>query len=428
MKKHLAMLLAILLLVAACSSDDGGSEDTTTTAGEMEDVTLTVSTWTAEAPGLKDWWPTVIDSFEAEHPNVTVDLQQIAFSDYISGLTTRFVAGEGPDVIHVPLPLTTLPAWAEAGFLQDLDDFLATTDIPETWPSSQASMEWDGETYGVLLVDYGYVLFYNEAMLADAGVDVPTTSDELVAAAAALTTGDQYGYAVTADNTINFLRDAFQFIQGEGAQWIDGDSWTFDNPDVVAAVDNWRTIATQYAPQGTDIGQKRQSFYDGNVAMMIEGPFILAQIPANAPEDVAGDLHIAQMPFSEKSGDVSHGMSIFTGIPDNKQATAEEFIQHAAALASMESYVEHVASPVARREANSLLAEAGPDGEQIALAADSVSVLLFPADATGLRENFADFQSIAAEWFQQMLVSDIATADALANLQSDLEDAGITPN
>src|SRR5690606_31805139 len=142
----------------------------------------------------------------------------------------------------------------------EMDDYLAGTDVPELWPDTQASMEWNGTSYGALMQDYGYVLFYNEEALESAGVGVPTTVEEFVAAAEAATSGDKFGYAVTQDSTINFLRDVFQFITGTGAPWISNGNWNFTDPAVIDAVETWHTMATQYSPQGTDINQKRQAF------------------------------------------------------------------------------------------------------------------------------------------------------------------------
>lgn len=447
MRRLAALMLVMAMVLTACASDESeettttagsdGSEETTTTAGsadttppddggETEEVTLTVSTWTAEAPGWVDWWPETVAAFEEENPGITIEVQQIPFSDLVSSLTTRFVAGEGPDLVHIPLPLTTLPAWADAGFLMNLDDYLAETDVPNDWPDTQASMEWNGTSYGALMQDYGYVLFYNQRMLDAAEVEVPTTVDELVSAAEATTTGDQFGYAVTVDSTVNFLRDVFQFVSGMGTPWISDGAWNFTDPAVVEAVDTWRTMATQYSPQGTDINQKRQAWFNGNAAMMIEGPFILGQIGDNSPAELIDDLHVAQLPFEVPSGDVSNGMSIYSGIPGEKLPMAEAFITHVISESTMESLASSVTNTVARRSANEILAGT-PDTNEVVEAAENVGGLLFPAEAQGLRANFSDFQTIASDWFQQLLNTDISVEDAMSGLQSQLEAEGITP-
>lgn len=420
MKRLAASTMAFLLLTTACGGGDDGD------GSSADSGTLTITTWSAEAAGWKEWWPMVADAFEEKHPNVTVNIQQIAFGDYVSSLTTRMVAGEGPEIIHVPLPLTTVPGWADGGFLKDLTEFTGQTDIPENWPDSQTAMEWDDKTYGVLLQDYGYVLFYNEAILAEAGAEVPTTVDELLSAAQAATTESTFGYTVTTDNTVNFLRDLFMFVSGSDATWIDDGAWNLTDPDVVAAVDVWRTLATAYAPQGTDINQKRQAFFDGNVAFMIEGPFILGQIPQNAPENVADSLHVAQLPMPQPPGDTSNGLAVYEGIDDDMVPLAEEFIELASSQEMLEPLATGVTSPVTRREANTVLS-GNPDIEEVAAAAENMTELVFPVDATGLRADFADFQSIAVDQLHALLTSDTPTEEVLAGLQEELEAQGIEP-
>src|SRR5690606_26040116 len=139
-------------------------------------------------------------------------------------------------------------------------------------PSTQEVFQWDGNTYGVLLVDYPFLLFYNEQLLDDAGVEVPTTADEFLQAIDTLTDGDRFGFAVVADNTTNFIREMLTFLTGMGATWATPGEWNWTDPEVVAGVDAWRSAAKN-APQGVDVNAKRQAFLDGNVAMIIDGPF-----------------------------------------------------------------------------------------------------------------------------------------------------------
>ena len=48
-------------------------------------------------------------------------------------------------------------------------------------------MLYDGKYYGVLMMAYGMMFYYNDKLLADAKVAVPRTSDELLKAITATT-------------------------------------------------------------------------------------------------------------------------------------------------------------------------------------------------------------------------------------------------
>ncbi len=427
----------VALVAAGCTSGatpsptstaaDSGSPAASTEAstGPSTPITLELPTWTAEAAGLKDWWPELIADFEAKHPGVTVELENVAFSGYVQTLTTRFAAGEPPDIVHVPLPTTTLPAWAEAGFLKPLDEQLASTDIPGQWPANQSAMTWGGKTYGVLLVGYGFVLFYDQALLDAAGVGVPTTPDELLAAAEATTSGDQFGFSVTADSSPNFIRDLLHFVTGFGAPWVKDGTWNLADPKVVEAVDVWRTLATKYAPQGTDINQKRQAYFDGKVAMMIDGPFLIAQARSSAPENVKPNLHVAQVLFPVTPGDASHGLAIPAGLDPEREALVWDFIQLAASAEWQAEYAKLVTSTVARPGADAALS-ADPDTAQ-AVDANKKAVPIVPNEYGNLRKDWADFTKFASESFHSMLIGDAATATVLSELQTRLEAEGIQP-
>lgn len=415
----LTSALAVSLVACAAPSDSGDD-------AAIEDVTLTLSTWAhTEQTGV--WFDEIIPQFEKANPGITVDIQQIAYADYISTVTTQAVAGAGPDVIHVPTPISSLPAWAEAGFLAPLDDFIATTDVPAEWPDSQGAMEWDGTTYGVLAVDYGYTLFYNEALLAEAGVAVPTTAEELVAAAEAVSglPGDAFGYAITDDNTANFVRDALVFTAGMGAEWIDDGEWDFASDDVVAALDVWRELGTEYSPVGTNFAAKREAFLNGNSAMMIEGPFYYSTVQSTADPAIVDSLKIAKAPFDVNPGDVSHGFALAADLDDNTRAAAETFLSFVISQESLEQYATIVSSPTARPGTADALLE-NPLTAPIVEAWENSSPIV-DTGAQGVRSDYASFADIVGAQLHVLLQGDADTAGVLADLDEKLAAAGLTP-
>lgn len=407
-------------LVACSASADSDSDAPT------EDVTLTLSTWAhTEQTGV--WFDEVIPQFEEANRGIKVEIQQIAFADYISTITTQSVAGAGPDVIHVPTPISSLPAWADAGFLEPLDEFIQETDVPEEWPESQAAMEWNDTTYGVLAVDYGYTLFYNEDMLAEAGVEVPTTAEELVAASKAVTdlSGDAFGYAITDDNTANFVRDALVFTAGMGAEWIKDGEWNFASDEVVEALDVWRELGTEYSPVGTNFAAKRESFLNGNSAMMIEGPFYYSTVQATADPALADSLKIAKAPFEVNPGDVSHGFSMASDLDDNTRAAAEKFLDYVISEESLTQYAEIVASPTARAGTADALLDDPLTAPIVEAWENSAPIVDLKSD--GVRSDYSKFADVVGAQLHVLLQGKTSTADALKDLDKNLTDAGLTP-
>lgn len=419
--RRIAAIASSAVLVgtlAACSPPS--SENT------AEAVTLTVSTWT-HTNEIGEWWDAEIAEFEKENPNVTIDIQQIAFADYVSTITTQGMAGAGPDIIHVPTPTSTLPAWAEAGFLAPLDDYLETTDVAKQWPEAQGAMAWDGTSYGALLVDYGYTLFYNKALLDQAGVDVPTSPEELIAAAKAVTElpGDAFGFAITDDNTVNFVRDALVFATGHEAEWVKDGKWNFGSPEVVSAFDTWRELGRKYSPIGTNFAAKRESFLTGNSAMMIEGPFYFATVQSTVAPALKDSLKIAKAPFKVNPGDVSHGLALADGLDDPTRAASEAFLSHLISKDSLTRYSTLVTSPTAR-EGSAESLTGNPLTAPIVEAHEGSKLIVDPNNQ-GIRSNYAKFSEIVAAQLHILLQGDAPAADILSELDRKLDAAGLNP-
>ncbi|GAA3883233.1 hypothetical protein GCM10022381_26800 [Leifsonia kafniensis] len=421
-KKRISLIAASSILVGslvACAPQSAQPEAT-------EDIALTLSTW-SYSNEFADWWDDVIGKFEKANPTITVEIQQTAFADYGSTITTQAVAGSEPDIIHVPTPITTLPAWAKAGFLAPLDDYLKTTDVPKLWPAAQSAMEWNGTSYGVLLVDYGYNLFYNEALLTEAGVGVPTTPEELVAAAKAVTDlpGDEFGFAITDDNTVNFVRDALVFTTGMKADWVKDGDWNFSDPDVVAALDVWRELGKKYSPIGTNFAAKREAFLAGNSAMMIEGPFYYATVQGTADPALVDSLKIATTPFEVSPGDVSHGLALSADLDENTRAAAEKFLDFVTSTESLTTYSKLITSPTARPGTAQSLLES-PDTAPIVEAHEASKLIIDPSNE-GLRSDYAKFAEVTGAALHSLLQSDAPSREILVNLDRALDDAGLKP-
>lgn len=424
----LALALASTLVLTACSgagSSDSPSGSEKPAGGDQADpVTLTVTTWRRDEAGIKDWYVEYVDAFESENPGVTVEVENIAFADYAATLTTRLTAGAGPSIIDIPQPTVTLPAWAAGGLLKPLNDYIEGTEIAELWPSTQEVFQWDGDTYGVLLVDYPFLLFYNEKMLDEAGVEAPTTTEDFLTAIEALTDGEKFGFAAVADNSNNFVREMLTFLTGMDATWATPGQWNWTDPAVVAGVDAWRTAAKN-APQGVDVNAKRQAFLDGNVAMIIDGPYYISAAKTNAGPDVAGHVRVASAPFSTVPGDVSLGFALPAEGDASSEDLAWKFIEGAASEKWQSRYAELTSSTVTRPGSSDVLLS-DPDAA-VAVEDKDAAVAVVPMNLQGLRANYAEFISIANPMFQKLVAGDAPTADVLAELQAELEAKDFMP-
>ncbi|WP_084077621.1 ABC transporter substrate-binding protein [Demequina sp. NBRC 110057] len=177
------------LLLTACSSDSEpeGSEnpDTTSSAASGDsDAPVTLTWWHNGVAGdtgensLGDYWDKVAADYTAEHPNVTIEIEQIQNEDLQrTRIPTALQSGDAPDIFQ-QWGGGELAAQAEAGYLMDLSEPLA--DDIERLGGAVAPWQADGVTYGVPFQFAVEGVWYRKSLFEQAGItEEPTTMDEL---------------------------------------------------------------------------------------------------------------------------------------------------------------------------------------------------------------------------------------------------------
>ncbi|MFF2363396.1 ABC transporter substrate-binding protein [Streptomyces sp. NPDC058122] len=135
-----------------------------------------------------------IKRYAKAYDQAQVTTQWITGSDFESKLFASLLTKNAPDVFefHPQIQLV------KSGQVADLSDIV--NPVKDDFnPADIASHTVDGKTYGVRMIDDPQFFFYRPSLLAKAGLDVPTTLDELVEAAAKLTTGKVKGLFIGND-------------------------------------------------------------------------------------------------------------------------------------------------------------------------------------------------------------------------------------
>ncbi|MGW1028753.1 ABC transporter substrate-binding protein [Streptomyces sp. NPDC002577] len=129
-----------------------------------------------------------IKKYAKAYTKANVVTQWITGSDFESKLFATLLTDNAPDLFefHPQIQLV------KSGQVADLTDIID----PVKDDFNQADIKShtvDGKIYGVRMIDDPQFFFYRPSLLEKAGVDVPTTLDELIEAAAKLTTGKVKG-------------------------------------------------------------------------------------------------------------------------------------------------------------------------------------------------------------------------------------------
>lgn len=177
------MLVAGSLLLLLIASVGG--------VGAQEPVTITW--WTlASAESPEPAIRAVIEAFEAEHPDIKVDVTIMAESAYGDLMNTTIGAGEGaPDIAYF-WETPWLPHTLDITAYLEADPDLSRDDYFEEYFNNWAV--WDGKVVGLPFTVGANFVMYNKDVFDDAGVEYPTadwTPWDYIEIAKALTDPDK---------------------------------------------------------------------------------------------------------------------------------------------------------------------------------------------------------------------------------------------
>lgn len=216
--------------------------------------------------------------------------------------------------------------FVEAGCLDPLEDRIAADEEVFAWedftPTGAAQASWEGTRYCAPVGIYYGLLFYRTDLFEQAGLEVPTTLDELKAAAETFTNNPDfpgvYGYAMNNQRGSAAGQQYFEWIFSAG-----GSPWA---SNVLGAEDPYADLTptmndaasvnlvqffhdmTAYGPPGVESfawDERATGFANGSLAMINDWS-VRAQI-ANDPStsQIAGKFAAALMPHAEGAETVS---------------------------------------------------------------------------------------------------------------------------
>lgn len=186
MKRKLVSLALVTCLSATALVGCGGNKEAESstnadnTASEAgDDITLKFTYKQSASNDPLEKWLTekqIIETFEAEHPGVHVELAPISSSegDYATLLALQLSsAATAPDIFMEDTYMTATDA--EAGYLACLDDYLADWSDWEHYldGAKTAVTGTDGKYYGMPISTDSRGIYYNKEIFANAGIEVP---------------------------------------------------------------------------------------------------------------------------------------------------------------------------------------------------------------------------------------------------------------
>lgn len=345
-----AILATSALALSACGSSGGGdagdkSADAVAAALE-EGGEITLWTW---EPTMSD----VVDQFMVDYPQVKVNLVNAGqTTDQYSAIHNAIAAGSGiPDIAQIEYMV--IPQFTQVDSLVDVAPYgageLGAEYSPGTWNAVTGGTE---SVYGLPLASAPMGLFYNEALFAEHGIDIPTTWDDYLAAARALKAIDP-GLYITNETGNPVFHLALIWQAGGNPFSVDGTTIAidFDDAGTKRYADLWDTMLAEelIAPVSTFSDEWYQAVGDGSVATLPSGAWMRPNLESGVPAG-EGNWRVALMPEWEAGTPVSaeHGgtaMSLIQGGQSGNEALAYAFVEYSNLLDGVDNRVSQGAFP-----------------------------------------------------------------------------------
>lgn len=284
------MTTALLASLTACgsklaessgSSTDNKAQDEAEAAGN---VSLNFIVQEVDYEHVKEAMQPYLD----EHKDVEVELVKVAdFTAMNQKVLASHQANDDYDLIFVN-HVDTL-AFSKAGILEPLNSYTEKDGINYSeilYPSLLESCTFDGTQYAVPINTDTRVMAVNKDLFEQYGQEYPTTQDEMLKAAAAMTADGNYGFV----NSMTRSAYVPEYEQGVFLMGRGGTLYELEGDKAVAKIDtpemkdylNFNLELLNYMPKDCltmteDDGRK--VFASGKAGMYIFGPWEYSLLP-----------------------------------------------------------------------------------------------------------------------------------------------------
>ena len=127
-----------------------------------------------------------VEEYEKEHENIKIELHGLDTESYKTKISTEFASSaSGVDVFYYWAP-GKLKQLTDADKVLPLNDYVTDDIKSRIKEGSTSNFELDGNLYALPIDSYMMCLFCNKDLFDQAGVEIPTTYDELITAGEAL--------------------------------------------------------------------------------------------------------------------------------------------------------------------------------------------------------------------------------------------------
>jgi multiple sugar transport system substrate-binding protein len=220
--------------------------------------------------------------YQEEHPEIEFEIQGVPFPDLDTTQLAAMEAQQGPDIMIVNS--VTVGSFIDRGYLIPMNPMIEANglDTDIFFPGMMSSAVFDDQIFGLPIDTGTRLLYYNKAMFEEAGLEPPTTWDEVLPLAEEFTDPDQgiYGLVATSGERwvwlyegigMYALANGYRFVNDEGTECV------LNQGDNIQAIQYWvdlynaGVLSQDVLLTGT--GAEREQAFGNNLAAMYLGGF-----------------------------------------------------------------------------------------------------------------------------------------------------------
>lgn len=335
MKKLLAVLSALVIVLAGCSGSSSANSDIVTELTEPVEIEF----WHAMTGQNEEVLNELVDGYNSSQDLVTVKaVNQGSYSD----LDTKILsAGQAdslptlaqgyPNSIYEYINndwVTDLTPYLDAkAFDINIDNFIQTY-VDEVKGA-------DGETWAIPFNKSTELLFYNQEMLDEAGVEVPTTLDETLEASK--TIYEKTGKPGLGFDSLSNLYATILYNTGT-TSWQEDGTFNFNNEAVASALTTLQeAVDAGYVRTAGEDVYMSGPFTNQDVAMYFGSSAGAGYVKSGV--DGAFDWSVASYP-AENVIQQGTSIAVFNTATPEEQAAAIDFLEYLTNDESMNTWTQ----------------------------------------------------------------------------------------
>lgn len=251
----------------------------------------------------------VLERFNTEYEGkyhvtpITTNLEE-----YDGKLNALIAAGDTPD-LYICNPGPNMDVYVEAGAAADLTDIL--TNQEADWYATFTDgifdrMTYDGKIMGIPTCFQAACVYYNTEMFEEAGVEVPTTYDELLTVCQTLQDAGYTPISCSAGTAwcLSMIAGYLCDRQGADLEAIAKHEANWTDDVFVQAATKLQELSKYFQPTaaGDSNDQATAAFYNEEAAMLVQGSWVIGQMNG-ASDTIEDKCGVFQFPAIEGGAD-----------------------------------------------------------------------------------------------------------------------------